>query len=160
MSVDGCGPFQYGENRKKDDDRARIEDLPLKVAAIGLMGTHRGLMRGDAIPLASLTSSYRSCGRDTLGVASLQREETAAPQNRRDGVFSLIKTPGANAVLPSSCKNKVTGRARDKRREAFQMKGKLNERLSPMDSQQRWCHFGGHEGYTSLDIFPARRRVF
>src|SRR6266705_4612614 len=94
MGVDGCGPFQNGKNRKKNDDRARVEDLPLQVAAIGLMGTHRGLMRGDAIPLASLTSGYRSCGRDTRGVASLQREETAAPQNRSDRVFWAVKCRG------------------------------------------------------------------
>src|SRR5882724_2161341 len=58
------------------------------------MGAHRGLMRGDAIPLASLTSGYRSCGRDTRGVASLQREETAAPQNRSDRVFWAVKCRG------------------------------------------------------------------
>ena len=56
MRVGGGRPFQYRENGEKHDDGACIENLPLKVAAIGLMGTHRGLMRGDAIPRASVTS--------------------------------------------------------------------------------------------------------
>src|SRR4029453_2635232 len=59
MRAPRCGPFKDGENGKQQNNGARIEDLPLEVTAIGLMRDHRGLMRGDAIPQASVT---RGCG--------------------------------------------------------------------------------------------------
>src|SRR4029077_13221901 len=61
-------PLQNGKNGKQNNDGARIQDLPLEMATIGLMRCHWGLMRGDAIPPASVTSSYqRQRKRNTSG---------------------------------------------------------------------------------------------
>src|SRR5262249_767845 len=62
--------FENGQQRQNDDNRARENDLPLKMAAIGLMGAHA---RGMQIPSASLASTEEARRGTWSEVSTLQR---------------------------------------------------------------------------------------
>src|SRR5579862_3584738 len=54
------GPLQSSQNGEHDNNRARKEDLPPKMAEIGVLRSHWRLMRGDARASDSLARVFRA----------------------------------------------------------------------------------------------------